>query len=272
MTAVEFLLPSFIACLILTGIHAYLGIHVISRGVIFIDIALAQIAALGMTVALLFGFAPESQIAYGIGLVFTFAASLFFAFFREKRIPQEAVIGVAFAVSSALALLVADRLPHGSEHLKFILTGNILWVGWHQIAKTAVIYAALGFLHYRFRRSFLLVSTDPEEAQRKGLRLWFWDLLFYLSFGLVITSSVQIGGILLVFSFLIVPALIGFLFYPDLRRRLLLGWLVGGLTSLAGITTSYLADWPTGAVIVAFFGLSLFLGITVRRLQRGPVA
>ena len=147
-----FLLPAFVACLVLTGIHTYLGIHVIARGVIFVDIALAQIAALGMTVALLAGFELESQTAYFFGLGFTLAGASFFAFFRDDRLPEEALIGVSFAASSALAILIADRIPHGSEHLKFILNGNILWVGWDQILKTTIIYSVLGFLHYRFRR------------------------------------------------------------------------------------------------------------------------
>lgn len=266
MMTLSFLLPAFLACLVLTGIHTYLGIHVISRGVIFVDIALAQIAALGMTVAFLLGFSPESQTAYFFGLGFTVIGSLFFAFFREERVPQEAIIGVSFAVSSALAVLLADRIPHGSEHLKFILTGNILWVSWPQIVKTAVIYALLGFFHYFYRRSFLLVSTDPARARREGRKVWLWDLLFYLSFGLVITSSVQIGGILLVFSFLIVPALCSLLFCSSLRGRLLLGWVIGAVTSLAGLAVSYLGDLPTGAAIVALFGLSLILSMMVRWL------
>ena len=257
MTVLIFLLPALVACLILTGIHTYLGIHVVSRGVIFVDIALAQIAALGMTVAFLFGFHPEGQIAYFFALGFTFIGALFFAYFREKKIPQEAIIGVSFAVSSALAILIADRIPHGSEHLKYILAGNVLWVGWPQIIKTAVIYGLLGLFHFALRKKFLLVSMNPEEAARRGLKLWFWALLFYLSFGLVITSSVQIGGILLVFSFLIVPALCSILFFEGLRKRILFGWLLGGLVSLAGIAASYFWDLPTGATVVCAFGVCL---------------
>lgn len=266
MNAILFLLPAFAACLVLTGIHTYLGIHVISRGVIFVDIALAQIAALGMTVAFLIGLPPESEAAYFFALGFTFLGALFFAYFREKRIPQEAIIGVSFAVSSALAILAADKIPHGSEHLKYILSGNILWVTWPQIVKTAIIYALLGLLHYLFRARFLLVSTNPSEAERRGLRLWLWDLLFYISFGLVITSSVQIGGILLVFSFLIVPALCSMLFFDSLKGRILLGWLIGLVTSVGGIAASYFWDLPTGPTIVAGFGLALGSSLVVRRV------
>jgi zinc/manganese transport system permease protein len=267
MTELLFLLPAFLACLILTGIHTYLGIHVITRGVIFVDIALAQIAALGMTVAFLIGFPPESQTAYFFALGFTFVGAFFFAYFREEKIPQEAIIGVSFAVSSALAILLADAIPHGSEHLKYLLSGNILWVSWHQIVKTAAIYSVLGLFHYLFRRHFLLVSQNPEEAKRKGLRLWLWDLLFYLSFGLVITSSVQIAGILLVFSFLIVPALCSMIFFERLRGRVFLGWTIGLATSVTGIGVSFLWDLPTGPAIVAGFGLALIVSLGIKRLR-----
>ncbi|MBI2067512.1 MAG: metal ABC transporter permease [Deltaproteobacteria bacterium] len=264
MNALLFLLPAFAACLVLTGIHTYLGIHVISRGVIFVDIALAQIAALGMTVAFLIGLPPDSQTAYFFTLGFTFLGALFFAYFRDKKIPQEAIIGVSFAMSSALAILLSDKIPHGSEHLKYILAGNILWVSWAQILKTAVIYLILGIFHFLVRGKLILISTKPEEAEQRGLKVWFWDLVFYLSFGLVITSSVQIGGILLVFSFLIVPALCSFLFFDSLRMRIFLGWILGTITSLAGITASYLWDLPTGPTIVVGFGLTLLLSFLLK--------
>lgn len=267
MNAAVFLLPAFAACLVLTGIHTYLGIHVVSRGVIFVDIALAQIAALGMTVAFLVGFPLESQAAYFFALGFTCLAALFFAYFRDEKIPQEAIIGVSFAVSSALAILLADRIPHGAEHLKYILSGNILWVSWPHIIKTLVIYAVIGAFHYKLRNPFLLVSTDPDEAARRGLKVWLWDLMFYVSFGLVITSSVQIGGILLVFSFLIVPSLCSMLFFEGLRARIFLGWILGAAVSFMGIAASFFWDLPTGPTIVAGFGFALIVSFGIKRLR-----
>ncbi len=266
MTEFLFLLPAFLACVVLTGIHTYLGIHVISRGVIFVDIALAQIAALGMMVAFYFGFEPESQVTYFFALTFTFIGALFFAFFRDERLSQEALIGVSFAVSSALAILLASQLPHGSEHLKFILSGNILWTSWPLILKTAVIYLLLGLFHYFIREKLLLISTNPGEARRRGYKIWLWDLVFYISFGLVITSSVQMGGILLVFSFLIVPASCATLFFTKLRNKIFFGWAVGILTSMAGIAASFFYDLPTGPAIVTGFGIALALCIAVRTL------
>ncbi len=268
MNELLFLLPALLACLVLTGIHTYLGIHVVSRGVIFVDLALAQMAALGMTISFLIGFEPESQTSYFFGLGFTFLAGLFFSFFRDEQIPQEAIIGISFVVSSALGILLADKSPHGSEHLKYILSGNILWVSWTQIIKTFLIYSALGILHYFYRKKMLLVSSNPQEARKQGLKVWAWDLFFYLSFGLVITSSVQIGGILLVFAFLIVPACAAMLFFQDLRRRVFLGWALGAITSIAGIAASFFWDLPTGPSIVTMFGVLLILAFGLKSLKR----
>src|SRR5262245_34297577 len=265
MNPILFLLPALIACLILTGIHTYLGIHVITRGVLFVDIALAQIAALGMTVAFLFGFEHNSQASYFFALGFTFVGAVFFAYFKDDKLPQEALIGVSFAVSSALGILISDRLPHGAEHIKYILSGDILWVSGHQIVKTAVIYGILGILHFFIRKKLLLVSQDPDKARREGMKIWLWDLVFYLSFGLVITSSVQMGGVLVVFSFLIVPACCAMLFHEGLRARVLFGWGVGGLVSILGIAASYFYYLPTGPMIVAAFGMALLVCFATKR-------
>ncbi len=267
--ALVFLIPAFLACVLLTGIHTYLGIHVVSRGVIFIDIALAQIAALGMTVAFILGFDPESSTSYAFGLAFTSAGAVFFTFFRNKKIPQEAIIGISFALASALGILIADKSPHGSEHLKHILSGNILWVTWPQLLKTSLIYFALGLLHFWMKDKMMLVSENPEAATKQGLKLKYWDLFFYLSFGAVITSSVQMAGILQVFAFLIVPACCSMLFYNSLKPRLLLGWLIGGVTSFAGIALSYRLDLPTGPAIVTCFGGVLLLCLIIQKLKRG---
>src|SRR5688572_17844949 len=195
----------FLMCLVLTGIHAYLGIHVIAREVVFVDIALAQIAALGATAAFLFGYHLETWESYGAGLGFTIAGALVLALTRtrERNVSQEAVIGVVYAVSSAAAVLLADRSPHGAEHLRGMLVGSILSVSGAEVVKVAVLYAAVGAFHWIYRRTFFLISTDPGTAHRQGLRIRWWDFLFYASFGVVVTSSVRIAGVLLVFSYLI---------------------------------------------------------------------
>ncbi len=262
------MLPPLVACLILTGIHTYLGLHVVSRGVIFVDLALAQIAALGSTYAFLIGFDPRSQAAYFYSLGFAFLGAAIFSLTRLKhqRIPQEAIIGIAFAVASSAAILIADRAPQGAEHVEEMLTGAILWVSWPTIIKTLVIYAAIGLFHFIFRKKFLLISMNPEEAERQGLAVRWWDFLFYVSFGFVITSSVAIAGILLVFSFLIIPSVIGMLFSERIGPRLAVGWLSGTLVSLLGLFLSYRFDLPSGPSVVCSFGAFLVLAALIRYL------
>jgi zinc/manganese transport system permease protein len=215
-------------------------------------------------VAFLLGMDPESQAAYFFAVGFTLIAAFFFSSLRDKRMPPEAAIGVVFAVASALCVLIADKIPHGSEHLKYILNGDILWVSWPHLAKTAVIYSILGILHYRLRDRFFLISSNPAEAEKRGLSVRRWDFLFYLTFGLVITSSVQIAGVLLVFSFLIVPALIARLFTQSAKSQLLGGWAIGTLVSSLGLWASYRWDLPTGSAIVAGFGLAFLVSLVVR--------
>jgi len=256
----------FTACIILVGIHAYLGIHVLTRGVIFIDLALAQIAALGTTIGFLFGFELESQGAYLFSLGFTLLGAGIFSLtrMRDEKIPQEAIIGIVYAVASAAVILVMDRAPHGAEHIKSLLVGSILWVTWPVVAKTGVLFGIIGLVHWFLRDRFLLISTNPEEAREKGYSLSFWDFLFYALFGIVVTSAVRIAGVLLVFSFLIVPAVFGFFFSSRLLSRLLLGWAMGTGVSILGIILSYLVDLPTGAAVVTTFGIALLLSTIFR--------
>jgi zinc/manganese transport system permease protein len=249
----------FLMCLVLTGIHAYLGVHVVAREVIFVDIALAQIAALGATVALLFGFELESVVAYLVGLTATLLGALVLALTRsrERRVSQEAVIGVVYAFSAAAAILVVDRTPHGAEHLRSMLVGSLLAVRGPEVARVATLYAAVGVVHWLCRRPFFLLSTDPEAAFREGWRVRFWDFLFYASFGVVVTSSVRIAGVLLVFSYLIVPALAGIAAGGSIGRRLAVGWAFGTAVSLLGMLASAMLDLPTGATVACVFGLAL---------------
>lgn len=268
MEILPFLLWPFVASLILTGIHAYLGVHVVERGVIFVDLALAQIAALGATVAILVGLDPHGQGAYWLSLAFTFIGAAIFAFARTRRghIPQEAFIGIAYAVASAAAILAMSKATGETEHLKDMLVGNILAVSRHEVAKTALLYGAIGVFHYIFRRRFLLISTDPEQAEAQGISIRFWDFLFYASFGFVVTSSVAIAGVLLVFCYLIVPSVGAMLFADRVGRRLAIGWTMGTLVSALGVYFSVLLDLPTGATIVCTFGAVLVVMFLIHLL------
>ena len=269
MSIFQILLPAFVASLILTGIHAYLGVHVVERGVIFVDLSLAQIAALGSTVAYLAGYDVHSSTAYVFSLGFTFLGAAIFAFsrsHRKTRIPQEAIIGIVYAVSAAIAILVMSKATQETEHLKEMLVGNILSVSWKELAKTAILYSLVGVFHYVFRRRFLTISMNEPEAMRLGWNIRFWDFLFYMSFGFVVTSSVAIAGVLLVFCFLIVPAVTAMLFSERLGPRLAIGWTMGAIVSAGGVALSYLMDLPTGATIVGTFGVALLILAGVRLL------
>ncbi|HUO65424.1 MAG TPA: metal ABC transporter permease [Terriglobales bacterium] len=265
----------FLMCLVLTGIHAYLGLHVIAREVVFVDIALAQIASLGATAAFLWGYDLESWGSYVFGLSFTILGASVFAFTRsrERRVSQEAIIGVVYAVSSAAAVLVADRTPHGAEHLRSMLVGSILAVRGREVVEVAILYSLVGFFHWLCRRPFLLISTDPDRAYRDGWRVRGWDFLFYASFGVVVTSSVRIAGVLLVFSYLIVPTLAANVLGGSIPKRLAIAWSFGTLVSVVAMVTSAVFDLPTGATVVCAFGLILLLvAITVRMTGRAAPA
>jgi zinc/manganese transport system permease protein len=255
----ELLFLPFLACLILTGIHCYLGIHIVSRGVIFVDLALAQVAALGSTVALLAGYELSSMEAYIFSLGFTFVGAAVFALgrMRDKSVPQEAIIGIVYAVSSAAAILVLGKAPHGEEAIKAMLVGSILFTTWPQIIKITVIYALMGLLHFVLRKKFLLISMNPEQAHAQGLHVRFWDFVFYVTFGVIVTSSVRIAGVLLVFSYLVVPAVCAMFFVRSVTHRLLIGWTLGFIASILGLCASAQWDLPTGASVVAVFGVVL---------------
>ncbi len=268
MDILQFLILPFIASLILTGIHAYLGVHVVERGVIFVDLALAQIAALGATIAILAGMDPHGRGSYWISLAFTFLGAGIFALVRAHRgrIPLEAFIGITYAVASAAAILAMSKATGETEHLKDMLVGNILAVSRQEVLRTAALYGAIGLFHYIFRRKFLLISTDPRAAEEEGISIGLWDFLFYASFGFVVTSSVAIAGVLLVFCYLVVPSVGAMLFADKIGPRLAIGWTMGTLVSALGCYFSVSLDMPTGATIVCTFGAVLLVMFVVRQL------
>ncbi len=281
MEILQFLILPFIASLILTGIHAYLGVHVVERGVIFVDLALAQIAALGATMAILIGMDPHGTASYWMSLGFTFIGALIFSFVRskQKRIPLEAFIGITYAVASAAAIIAMSKATGETEHLKDMLVGNILAVSRHDVIKTAILYGGIGLFHFIFRRKFLAISMQHDSAESLGINVRLWDFLFYASFGFVVTSSVAIAGVLLVFCYLVVPSVGAMLFADRIGTRLAIGWTMGTLVSALGCWFSVQFDTPTGATIVCTFGAVLVamaavkgLFFRVKEAQPVPVA
>jgi zinc/manganese transport system permease protein len=262
---VSFLLAPLLMCFALVGIHCYLGLHVLARGVIFVDLALAQVAALGSALAFLMGYDHHHPEAYFISLAATLIAALFLAQANrfKNQISQEALIGIIFALASAVIILLIDKMSHGAEHLKQSLTGNLLWVTWEDVLKVIVIYLVVGVIHFIFRRQFI------NSSFKDGSQHWVWDFMFYGLFGVVITSSVQYAGVLLVFSFLIVPAIISSIFFVTLRGRLIFGWILGVFLSALGMVLSYYWDLPSGAIIVSVFTVCPILLVLFWRQLRG---
>lgn len=275
MDVLQFLWLPFLLSLLLTGIHAYLGLHVLARKIVFVDLALAQIAALGATVAFMLGYAPQTTAAYVYSLLFTLAGAVMLSFSRNwtgAKISQEAIVGVIYVVSAAAALLLVDQAPQGAEHLKQILIGSILTASLGDVAKLAALYGAIGALFWFWRAPLQRVSLQAEALQKDKFKIWCWDFAFYAMFGAVVTSSVAVAGVLLVFSFLIIPAAIGLLYAPAWARALTIAWIVGAAASALGLGISYALDWPTGAAMVCVFGAVLALSAALKPFLFGATA
>jgi zinc/manganese transport system permease protein len=263
----EIMLPALVVSLILVGMHAYLGIHVIARGVIFVDLALAQVAALGWAAASVAGVSSDLG-AYLTGLGATLLAAALFSVTRmsHRYITQEAIIGIVFVVASAGTILLASQAPRGAEHVEELLTGTLLWVTWPEIGRIAVVYAAIGLCHWLLRRRFLGISLSPDMARAAGWSVRAWDFLFYALFGVVVTLSVAVAGVLLVFVFLVIPAVIAFLFTNRPGPLLAIAWVSGTAAAVGGLWLSFVTDLPTGPVVVCSFAATLGLAFVVRRL------
>jgi zinc/manganese transport system permease protein len=266
----EMMTAPVLISLVLVAMHGYLGTHVVKRGVIFVDIALAQIAAFGVAIALILGAEVGDDKAYIYGLGATLLGALLLSRTRTKnpKVPQEAYIGIVYVVFSAAMILLLTRLPHGSEEINHLLVGSILWVQWTVVIKTAILYGILGAILAAVHRKLALVTDAPDDARRQGMSLARWDFVFYLVVGLVVTSSVQVAGVLLVFTLLVVPSVMAIRLFTGSKQQFLWILLVGTLSVIVGSAFSYVLDLPTGAAIVCTFGLGLGLQITLEGLFR----
>jgi zinc/manganese transport system permease protein len=267
MEAWLILLPAFVLSALMIFSHTYLGLHVLARGVIFVDLALAQVAALGVSVAFLLG-----EEAHGVyAQLYAFAATLIvaFAFAGLRRVPgktnREVIIGCVYVVATALTIVILSRSSQGMEELKSLFNGSILWVRWQEITIVAVAYAALTALHIVFRQRFLALSFDSEAPQQPG---FLWEFLFFATFAIVITLAVNVAGILLVFAFLIIPAFSASILVTTLGKRLVVGWIIGVLGSAAGLWLSFNADLPVGATVVSVLGLLPLIAVALRALRK----
>ncbi|MBA4373600.1 MAG: hypothetical protein C0402_12170 [Thermodesulfovibrio sp.] len=258
MEALNFLVYPFLACVALIMIHAYFGIHILERGIIFVDIALAQVIGVGIAVSFYFG--HENNYFYSIGFAVIGALILSLSKRIERFVNIEAFIGVLYIFSFAVSILILDRSPHGAEEFKAILNGNILWLTPRDVASAFIIYGILGGFHFVFRKKFFALSFDGHSS-------FLWEFLFFLSFAFVLVKSVQMAGILQVFSFLIVPALIGRLYTREPLKVLLIGWGAGVLASVIGIGISYEYDLPTAPMTVASLSVMFLMLLVVKSIR-----
>lgn len=257
------------ACLLLPGILVYYGLHIVRREIIFVDLALAQVAALGICVALMFHNEPEDWQTYAWSLGFTLVGAAIFTLTRtqDHRVPQEALIGIVYVVAAATGMLLLSKSAQGNEELRRTLVGDILLVRPVEIFRAFGLYGLVGLTHYCFRKQFLMISFEPDRARSEGISVRAWDFLFYALFGLVVTSFVRIGGVLMIFSYLIVPAVCANLLADSLAARLGVGWLVATLASVLGLYGSYKLDFPTGAAIVCALGGALLVVFTFAQIR-----
>ena len=268
-----FLFWPFLALLCIAGLHVYLGYHVVEREVIFVDLSLAQMAVLGASVASLRGAEPGEPLTYALALAFTVLGAATFSLTRSDkgRVPQEAIIGIVYAVAAAASVLILNNAPHGAEHIRDVLVGQLLAVEKRDVLRLVVLYAVIGTLHWFWRKKLLLISHDPVAAKAQGLNVKAWDFLFYLTFGLTVTASVELGGVLVVFSYLIVPSVTALLFAERFGTRLVIGWAVAALASALGMLTSIWLSAPPGASVVCVFGALLAVAAIVRPRGRAVV-
>lgn len=265
----HFVVIALLVCLILTGIHTYLGYHVVRRGVIFVDLSLAQVAALGSSVGVLLGWGTQFPVQnYLISLCFTMMGALLFVIFRSKRekVPIEALIGITYAGAIALSLIVLERSATGTEEIKEMLTGSLLTVSTKELLFIAVLYSVIGVIHWFSRKKLILVSENPEEALSSGVKIWWWDFVFYATFGFVVTSSVKVAGVLLVFAFLIIPAVAAMIAVEGTSKRICFGWIFGVIGCVSGLELSLRLDWTSGPTIVAVFLVLLILTWITKKL------
>jgi zinc/manganese transport system permease protein len=259
-----------IACLLLPGLLVYLGLHIVRREVIFVDLALAQVATLGTCASMLLGHEPQDWQSYVWSFAFTLVGAAIFAATRHKshhRVPQEALIGITYVVAAAAGILLLSRTAEGNEELRRTLIGDVLLVSQKDVLRTFLVYLVIGVVHFIFRKKFLMISFDAEAAAASGMRVKWRDFLFYALFGLVVTSFVQIGGVLLVFSYLIVPAVCASYLATRVSALLAIGWIAATVSSMIGLYAAYRMDLPTGAAVVCVLGLALVLAATLARFK-----
>ena len=264
-----FMAPAICMCIILVGICGYVGIHVLMREVIFIDIALAQIAALGVSFGLFMGMEISDPLIFLVSLGFTLLAAFLLSAAQRlsHMVPQEAFIGILYATGAAAVILAGDRLPHGAEQVHDLMVGHLLWVNWNEVLTYFIVYLTLGGIYLFIHKRLLPISQSYRDRDKTRNSTMLWDFIFYSLMGILVAFAVRVAGVLLVFGFLIVPAVIGFLLGKTFVSRLTIGWTTGVLVSLIGSYLSYVLDFPTGGMVVVTLGVGLLIVALIKGMQ-----
>ena len=252
----------FLACVLMSTILGYLGIHVLKREVIFIDIALAQIAAVGSIVAhLVFEVHGDSLVAYVCSLGCVLLAAIFYAVIRSRifQISLEAIIGISYAVAAAAVLFLVGIAPGGHIHVQHILSGSLLWASWRNVVVSLLVFSAVGYCFFLIRKPLANISNGYQQTLDKGVRVIFWDFIFYILLGIVISLSVRIGGVVVVFAYLIIPAAMSAIISSRLPVQLMIIWAGAVTASIAGLIFAYYLDFSIGPAIALFLGCELII-------------
>ena len=252
MFQLPFMLQAFIAAVITGILLSYLGVHVVGRGIVFVDLALGQISSLGVAFAAFIGTGLTT-----IPLVFTLTAALLMSFIniRDKRLKQEAIIGIFYAFASALTVLLISKTPHGDSDIQEVLFGNILSVSWQQISSIGILFGGIALLQLVFFRKFFSLTESFENGENHLVGIFnIWNFLFYISIGLAIVFAVKINGVIPVFSYLIIPAVSAIMITKNKTAVLIISILLSVLAGFLGLNFSFHYDFPAGPSIVAVLG------------------
>jgi zinc/manganese transport system permease protein len=267
MFQLSFMVQAFIAALITGAVLSYLGVHVVGRGIVFVDLALGQISSLGVAFAAFIGTGLTS-----IPLIFTLAGALLMSFIniRDKRLKQEAIIGILYAFASALTVLFISKTPHGDSDIQEVLFGNILSVSWGQISTLGIVFGIIALAHLVFFNKFFGLTKSFENGENHLIGIFnIWNFLFYISIGLAIVFAVKINGVIPVFSFLIIPAVSAIMLTKNNSAVFIIALIISVLASFFGLNFSFHYDFPAGSSIVAILGVLFILASVYKLLSSG---
>ena len=262
----EFIFSALKVSILMGLLLSYLGVHVVGRGIVFVDLALGQISMLGVAFA---NFVEKDPTV--ISIVFTMVGAFLLSFVnvKDKRLKQEAIIGIVYAVACAATVLLISKAPHGEADISEVLFGSLFTVTTTQIEVMALVFGAIGVVHIVFRKKFFELTEKFENHQVEHIGVFnLWNFLFYLSIGLAIVLAVRAGGVIPVFSYIVVPPVAAILLTRKKTGLVFIAMALSVVGSFFGIYFSTHFDFPAGSSVVAILGV-IFLCAALIRLLKG---